>query len=319
MFKFNESTLSHMPFVAYREFPDFELKCFCCLLVGGKWKLHYLDKNEWKRLDTGLPYDATECSPTAEYEPSSDTWKVSFIAGGHETDRRFYLYKIEDLKNPIAEKITEADVGFIWKNKVIYGGRKGPIFIAGDRKPQALSFRNVEYLYRVSYNPDNPHELLISGQYGTGELFSWVCNPVAKILQEISVGTEAAYKVAFAKGKLYYAQRINNAGFEDRRIIEAEDFELEALDYDAFVSKGISDVEPTVLQMMKNLSHSMVGWAKSGFKVASNETLLMRKNICSSCKFWNSSARMSMGKCLKCGCTSAKLRLANEKCPDGKW
>lgn len=30
-------------------------------------------------------------------------------------------------------------------------------------------------------------------------------------------------------------------------------------------------------------------------------------------------AGMGLGKCLKCGCSSAKLKLASEECPIGKW
>ena len=84
-----------MPFVAHGAPPDYAPKAFCCLKVGGKWKLHHNENGEWKRVYTGLPEDATECSPTAELV--GGRWRISFIAGGHESDRRFYLYKIDGI------------------------------------------------------------------------------------------------------------------------------------------------------------------------------------------------------------------------------
>ena len=41
--------------------------------------------------------------------------------------------------------------------------------------------------------------------------------------------------------------------------------------------------------------------------------------ICDTCQYWKASARLGMGKCLKCGCTSLKLKFDTESCPTGKW
>ena len=74
MFDFSEgdSRYSHMPFAAFDG--DGNPQEFCCLDVGGLWKLHWRRGRKWRRIQTGLPEDATECGPTAEVlsNPSSE-------------------------------------------------------------------------------------------------------------------------------------------------------------------------------------------------------------------------------------------------------
>lgn len=304
-----------MPFIAHGKAPEFKPKAFCCLWINNRWKLHHLENGEWKRVNTGLPEDATECSPTAEYVDGK--WKISFIAGGFEADRRFYLYRIPDLDNPVSEKVVQADVGFIWKNKIVSAKRNGTIDIYEPRRPISLNLPTVEYLYRISYNPNNPQELLISGKLKTGELFSWICNTTAKYLQEICNGNEVAYKMAISKGKYYYARR--NDCFEDRTIIEAENLQKRVLNFEKNVVITLGVQSPSNLKMLQNFTRASFRWVKSGFKIADEETFGRRKSICDSCQYWNAKARMGMGKCLKCGCSSFKLKLETEKCPIGKW
>ena len=88
---------------------------------------------------------------------------------------------------------------------------------------QKLTFPDAEYLYRVSYNPDNPSEWLISGQTKAGGIFSRVCNVFAGTLQSLCVNGKPAYKAALFNGRCFYAERGEN-GFEDRRIAETTDF-----------------------------------------------------------------------------------------------
>jgi hypothetical protein len=87
MFEIDDDRLTHMPFVgADGKFKPHE---FCCIPVDGKWKIHHWVDGEWERVPTGLPDDATECGPVAEFDEGM--WKLSFIAGGCESDRRFKL------------------------------------------------------------------------------------------------------------------------------------------------------------------------------------------------------------------------------------
>lgn len=76
---------------------------------------------------------------------------------------------------------------------------------------------------------------------------------------------------------------------------------------------------PSVTQMAKNLGSAAVGFAKSGFSMATPDQVAYRMDICSRCEFWKPDARFGLGKCLKCGCTSMKQKLASSVCPIGSW
>ena len=77
---------------------------------------------------------------------------------------------------------------------------------------------------------------------------------------------------------------------------------------------------PSLFQQAKNLTTSVANWVKDGAKVASEEVLKERMDICKKCEFWDAEAFAGTGRCKKCGCsTQAKLRMATEKCPEGKW
>lgn len=77
---------------------------------------------------------------------------------------------------------------------------------------------------------------------------------------------------------------------------------------------------PNLKDMAKSVTKSMANWAGSGFKIAPKEVFDQRLNECKACPHWNSEALANTGRCKICGCsTVAKLRLATEKCPIGKW
>jgi len=101
----------------------------------------------------------------------------------------------------------------------------------------------VEYLYRVSYNPNNPNELLISGQYEDGSVFSWVYNPGLKVLKSIKTDGVAAYKCAFFNRECFYAERVD--GFEDRHIVKAKSIEMTELPAEKYIT---ATTEPTYVR-----------------------------------------------------------------------
>ena len=77
---------------------------------------------------------------------------------------------------------------------------------------------------------------------------------------------------------------------------------------------------PTTVEMAQNFGNSTLGFVRSGFALADNETLSKRKEICGACEMWDSQALNGTGRCTKCGCSTwAKLRMASEKCPLEKW
>lgn len=77
---------------------------------------------------------------------------------------------------------------------------------------------------------------------------------------------------------------------------------------------------PSIPAMAVNFVGSASKWMESGFKKAEDEVVQARKEICAGCEFWNQKAFGGTGRCMKCGCSTwAKLRMATEKCPIGKW
>lgn len=78
-------------------------------------------------------------------------------------------------------------------------------------------------------------------------------------------------------------------------------------------------VLPSIGQQTSSLLVSTINFARNGFKMASEEIFQKRKAVCIQCSFWDQNAFYGMGRCLKCGCSSAKLKLDHEKCPIGNW
>ena len=233
MFEFSEGDRrhTHMPFVAYDG--NGSPQEFCCIQCGGLWKLHWRRGRKWKRIQTGLPEDATECGPTAEWEDGM--WKLSFVAGGWKGDRRFRLYRMYGLDSqPMAQGF--ADVGFVRKDTVAMAGRRGPIVMRRPERTLTLDIPEAEYLYRLSYDPRRPNRLLISGQFRGGEIFSWTYAPGMRELLSVADNDVPAYKCALWDGACYYAERV--AGFEERRIVRAERLEFTPLDAGRVIEKA---------------------------------------------------------------------------------
>jgi hypothetical protein len=78
--------------------------------------------------------------------------------------------------------------------------------------------------------------------------------------------------------------------------------------------------EPNSFKKAESLLISSISWMNSGFEIANENETFKRKSICKECEHWISSAWNGTGKCKKCGCSTwAKIRLATERCPIGKW
>ena len=234
MFDFNSADrrYTHMPFAAFGG--KGRPQEFCCINIGGLWKLHRRQGRKWRRIQTGLPDDATECGPTAEWEDGM--WKVSYIAGGWKGDRRFRLYRMYGLDSePMAQGF--ADIGCVRKDAVAMAGRRGPIVIRDSERIVTLAIPEAEYLYRLSYDPQRPNRLLVSGQMKGGEIFSWAYAPGMDELVAVTDNGTPAYKCALWDGQCFYAERLK--GFEERRIVRAESLELTPLNAKAHIVETI--------------------------------------------------------------------------------
>lgn len=83
--------------------------------------------------------------------------------------------------------------------------------------------------------------------------------------------------------------------------------------------ESCEEKRPDLLSKAEQLTHALLKFARSGFKVASDEVVASRYAICQSCEFWIDGGRILTGTCKVCGCGGAKLWLPLENCPKNKW
>jgi len=74
------------------------------------------------------------------------------------------------------------------------------------------------------------------------------------------------------------------------------------------------------LAILKQAGHAAHRFARAGFATTPPEALATREATCRACPEWDAAALNATGRCRKCGCSTwAKLRMATERCPLGKW
>lgn len=74
------------------------------------------------------------------------------------------------------------------------------------------------------------------------------------------------------------------------------------------------------IEMLAGFGRAAHRFARAGFAVIPPEALVTRESICRACPEWDPAALNNTGRCRKCGCSTwAKLRMATERCPLGKW
>jgi hypothetical protein len=77
---------------------------------------------------------------------------------------------------------------------------------------------------------------------------------------------------------------------------------------------------PSFLSQVKSFYGASKKFIGAGMLIATEEDVKKRLDICSTCEWWDSAALNKTGRCKKCGCSTwAKLRMATEQCPIGKW
>ena len=87
------------------------------------------------------------------------------------------------------------------------------------------------------------------------------------------------------------------------------------------ISMSMNEEKKLIAKMrMKMLAEAAGKFIVSGFAATPPETLTVRQDICKVCPEWDAAALNNTGRCKKCGCSTwAKLRMATERCPVGKW
>jgi hypothetical protein len=73
-------------------------------------------------------------------------------------------------------------------------------------------------------------------------------------------------------------------------------------------------------KQLSSLTLSSHRFVHAGFATTPPEALATRESTCRACPEWDAQALNNTGRCRKCGCSTwAKLRMATEACPLGKW
>jgi hypothetical protein len=78
--------------------------------------------------------------------------------------------------------------------------------------------------------------------------------------------------------------------------------------------------QPSLPQQAASLGKSLLNWTASGFSPTPPDILAVREATCRACPEWDDTSMAKTGRCRICGCSTwAKLRMATERCPLGKW
>jgi hypothetical protein len=197
-----------------------------CSREAGLWKVFYrIGGVEPSRLDTRLPAEAVECSPSAWQDDAG--WHVTVVAGGVPADRRFRLYRLDGpaldaLHPPVAIVATAA--GFVYRDRLVYAEPESLVHVRGGGLDRVLELPGAK-IYRVSYRSDAPEVLLVSGQWdGESEPFTVEHDLATGEQQSLVCDGQPGYKATIAGDRVLYAARTGE-GFEDRTIREAHSIE----------------------------------------------------------------------------------------------
>ncbi|MDR1493993.1 MAG: hypothetical protein LBT05_14925 [Planctomycetaceae bacterium] len=214
--------LTHMPFLLY----DLRKRRTLFFTVSDesephRWKLYYtINDNAPQRLETGLPHDWVECSPTAWEDESG--WHVSLIATDKSGIARLYRMDgtaLETMSQPISLRI--ARTGFVYQDRLAVGEIQDVVHVhdtSGDHKIEIPG----AFIYRVSYRADSPDKILISGDWigETMEPFTLEYDLTNDSQRYIECDGQGAYKCTIYGDEILYAERVG-AHFENRRLRQA--------------------------------------------------------------------------------------------------
>jgi predicted Zn-ribbon and HTH transcriptional regulator len=118
-----------------------------------------------------------------------------------------------------------------------------------------------------------------------------------------------------------YEKEVDNFNIDKLMEIYADDFKLyESIKSPKTLSEVKSEIHPSVWEQMKNAGFAVSKFAASKFEPTPPDILSYRETTCKACPEWDSAALRNTGRCRKCGCSTwAKIRMATERCPLGKW
>ena len=213
MFSFDKSKYpkTHMPFATYDGSGRRE---FGCVQINGKWKIHELINGEWIRIDTGLPEDATECSPFGWYDGVDNTFHLTYVGGASAFSVPFRLY---GLTNGEVREITRASVGYQWKGMVVHGDGSNEFDVEREDARRHFALKGVTYIYRLTHDATNPRTILASCQTENEEIHTYAINLLTGDCDELLADGQPTYKPCLLDSQCAYAVKCGE-DFEDMEI-----------------------------------------------------------------------------------------------------
>ena len=156
---------THMPFLMV-DGEGNRILFLCLADHNNVWKLHVsVNDGAPQRIETGLPIDTVECSPTAWQDETG--WHMTFIAGGAPDNPVYHLYRmdgttLDTLSKPIAIRPTRA--GFIYQDRLVTAELFDRFYIHDRNLDRAIEMPGM-YIYRIAYRADASDKLLVSGAW----------------------------------------------------------------------------------------------------------------------------------------------------------
>lgn len=207
-----------------------------------RWKVWSLVNGKDRRLETGLPDDTTECSPTCW--STRHMVHVTFIAGGGKKDPLYKLYRMD---GPTLESLNLAypiqctRTGFVRGSRMVYADPLNIIHIRQTGRDMDLEIPGA-IIYRVTYRADQSDILLISGQWHLeGDVFSIEYDIISGEHAILECDGRPAYKCSVYKDKVFYAD-CTGPGFESRHIREAKT--INRIPINSIVRRRVGAVDP---------------------------------------------------------------------------
>ena len=207
--------------------------------------------------------------------------------------------------------IKQTFTGTVINDKIITGNKEGQLFV---EDIVYEPFANIGSIYRVIPIHANKNYFLITVSLTNGEDTSFV---VSNDLNFYSVlknkKNKNIYKCSILQNKIIYTVKNTNGGaIEDRSLVVEEyanDFELNLIPTN--IKKFV--VLPPVVKDLKHFAKGAVKVAKA-ITLPETEESKARLAVCHKCDKWTGTS------CKVCGCfVKLKVKIPQEKCPEGKW
>ena len=187
------------------------------------WKLATTLDGQPAILPLPFPEEWNICCPCASWDDGD--WDISFIAGPPGGPCHLYSLFLDGARpvadQPIEPKIAAnapADAGFARADWRITATRRGPIVIRRGNFIRKIEIPAIKYLYRIAYNPCQPHQFWITADIGGKyRLIRLDDAPPGNAAEIIGAAGEELYKgVPIGDSAVVYARR--DGGFEERSI-----------------------------------------------------------------------------------------------------